>query len=201
MLRTIKYIIAVVLVLAVQGVRAQTGRGAELLSQVVAELNGLGCYKAAFEVVVDGESLGGEYIVEGRRYYLRMLEAEVYGDTSQRHEVDSSRREVTIVPVDANSATLIDNPASAFEVLKNSYSAEVQRETDSEVVVVLKPRAGNASERITATLRFAPLRPVELVYDYDGERVTIRILSIARVAAMPRFDAAKYEGYEMIDFR
>ena len=46
------------------------------------------------------------------------------------------------------------------------------------------------------------LRPERLDYDYDGERVTVRIVGIAAPEApLRRFERKNYDGYELIDFR
>ncbi len=188
--------------LAVQGVQAQTGRGAELLAKVAGELDAMGCYEVRFEVVMGDEALCGEYMVDGELYRLQLLGAEVYGEKGQRYEVNHSRGEVTIVPVDNGSATLIDNPARVFEVLQSGYAAELQSEADGRAEILLTPKDAKSRERITVSVTTSPLRPLEILYDYDGESVSIRILAVeASTEPLPTFDAARYEGYETIDFR
>ena len=46
------------------------------------------------------------------------------------------------------------------------------------------------------------MRPRSLDYDFDGERVTVRILGIEPLRkALPAFDRSAFAAYEWIDFR
>ena len=55
---------------------------------------------------------------------------------------------------------------------------------------------------VEVTVSTSDMRPLSLVYDYDGERVAVRILRIAPLSEpLGRFDLRNYDGYELIDFR
>ena len=55
---------------------------------------------------------------------------------------------------------------------------------------------------MTLVVDTSSMRPVSLAYDYDGERVGIRVTGIEPQAGHFRtFDRQAYGGYEFIDFR
>lgn len=183
-------------------VRAENPRAGQLVAALAAELDALGRYEVRFAVDAEGRSMEGRYIVEGDACYLCFGDAELYGDAAVRYEVDNSRREVTIAPTGGDSASIVDNPARAFDLLAAGYTAELQGEADGRAVVVLRPERAGSAEVITATVSTDPLRPEKLIYDYDGTQLAVRILTLVhRAKPLPRFDAARYADYEMIDFR
>ena len=52
------------------------------------------------------------------------------------------------------------------------------------------------------TLSLNPVRPLRVAYDYDGEQITVSVLSVEPFAGtLRRFDPKACAGYEMIDFR
>ena len=76
---------------------------------------------------------------------------------------------------------------------------------ETEAVVRLTPAASGEDApagSVEVTVSTSDMRPLSLVYDYDGEQVAVRILRIAPLSEpLGRFDLRNYDGYELIDFR
>ena len=183
---------------------AAQDRAAATIEALAAEFRAKSAYEVDFEVAVGEYSTRGSYAVEGERYRLTLGDAEVYGDGAVRYEIDNRRREVTINLVDATSRNMLDNPVHAFDFLGSEYAPTLVSEHDGATVVMLAPAAGNAAPAgsITLTLSTAGLQPRSICYDFDGERIAVRIDRIgAPRPAFSAFDRADYADYEWIDFR
>ncbi len=184
---------------------APQSRAEVLLGELSRSIRARGLYAASFRVEIGGQHFDGRYIVSGEAYELRMGHVTVMGDATTRYEIDSERREVTVIATDAASRNLLDNPVRAFDFLDADYAAELLTEDDSRAEIRLTPRVqGALSGRITLTLKKegGTLRPLSLLYDFDGEQLLVRILAIeSSDASLNPFSAADYPGYEVIDFR
>lgn len=181
--------------------RAQE-RAAELLRSLSGRIRSLGRYAVAFTVEADGQSAAGWYTVGGDSYYLRLADAEVYGDGRARYEVDNRRREVAVDRVDAASRNLLDNPTRAFDLVDDEFEAELLWERDGRAAVKLTPKVGAAPSVVTVTLDTRTMRPLSLEYDFDGERIRILVRSLEAADKAPKeYDPAEYRTYETIDFR
>lgn len=193
-----------VLLLSVFAPLAAQDRAAATIEALAAEFRAKGAYEVDFEVAVGEYRTRGSYAVEGGRYHLILGDAEVYADTSVRYEIDNRRREVTINLVDTASRNILNNPVHAFDFLGSEYVPTLLSEHDGLTTLVLAPAAGNSAPvgSITLTLNTAELQPRSICYDFDGERIMVRI---DRIGALRRtfktFDRADYADYEWIDFR
>lgn len=188
-------------------------RAAEILARLSAEFRRMESYEVRFDVAGEGFAATGRYAVSGSSYCLTIGDAEIFADGAVRYEVDHARREVTIVEVDTASRNILNNPVRAFDFLGDEYAASLLSETEGRAVVRLTPRAarrgggasssvGDGVDDITLTVDVASMRPLSLVYAYDGERITVRILSLSKDGIRVRaFDSKACEGYELIDFR
>ncbi len=178
-------------------------RAGQLVERLAAEFRGMPSYRVEFRIQAGTFDAVGEYAVEGTRYNLKMGDAEVYSESDVRYEVDRSRREVTIAPVDTTSRNMLDNPVRAFDFLGDAYRPALVREQNGRAVVRLTPANKDAATgEILVTLSTSPVRPVELVYDFDGERIVVTVTRIAPLsAALPHYDPAAFQGFETIDFR
>lgn len=180
------------------------GRADEILGKLAAGFRSLGAYGVTFEVASADNSVGGSYAVKGDRYYILLGDAEVYCDGKARYEVDNRRREVTVDKVDAASRNILDNPARAFDFVGSEYTASLESEKGGEAVLRLTPATKNASTAgaVILTVDTAAMRPRSLVYDYDGEQVSISVLGVTPLdAPLKTFAKTAYDGYEFIDFR
>lgn len=187
---------------AQQGVAAT--RSDEILGKMAAAFRSMPAYNVTFGVTAGNYSSQGRYSVEGESYYMTMGDMDVYCDGATRYEVDNRRHEVTITGVDKNTRNILNNPVRAFEFLGDEYKSSLVWERDGRAAVLLTPSSANASAQgsITVTVDTSTMRPVSLVYDYDGERITVTIKEISSLAGqIRRFDKTAFAGYEFIDFR
>lgn len=205
-MRTVRQILMAAAALLILLPTAAADRAAEVLEHLAAGFRAMKSYEVRFEIEAAAEEYAaqGRYTVEGEAYCLTVGDAEVFCDGTTRYEVDKARREVTIVEVDRESRNLLNNPVRAFDFLGSQYAATLLSEADGRAVVRLTPTGENAasSGTIEVTVSTATMRPERLDYDYDGERVTVRIVGVGRPEApLRRFDPKSYDGFEMIDFR
>ena len=179
-------------------------RASEVLGRLAAGFRAMKSYEVCFEIEAEEFAGSGRYTVDGEAYCLSLGDAEVFCDGAVRYEVDNRRREVTIVEVDRESRNLLNNPVRAFDFLGSQYAATLLSEADGRAVVRLTPsdEGASATGTVEVTVVTSTMRPERLDYDYDGERVTVRIVGIAAPEApLRRFERKNYDGYEMIDFR
>lgn len=193
-----------VLSFAWPGTLSAQDRAAELVAGLAAELRALKGYEVEFEVAAGEYRAQGVYTVCGDSYHLRMGDAEVFGDGADRFEISHSRREIVVGTVDAAGRNILDNPVHAFDFLSRDYAPSLRWERDGEAAVALAPLSGSASPAgdIELTVSVAPLRPRSVVYEFDGERIEVRILRFAPIGGpLAAFDRTAYADYEWIDFR
>lgn len=179
-------------------------RASEIVGKLAAEFRAMSGYRVGFAVQTGDQTVLGSYAVQGENYYIAVGDAEVFGTGRMRYEVDNRRREVTLVETDPTSRNLLDNPAHAFDFLDSQYVATLVWERDGKAAVRLVPTVGTTSTAgsITVTVSTATMRPQSLVYDYDGEQVSISVDSVTPLkTTLNSYDKAHYVGYEVIDFR
>lgn len=184
-----------------------TPEATELVKRMSAKIKAMWSYEADFSVETAGQPIHGYYAVSGQSYYLRINEAEVFCDGSKRCEVIPENREITIDIV-SDQTDLLSNPARAFELLDSDFS-----------IGFADP--GHPSRANIAQLRLVPTKddfpfgtiyveidlgtylPKSICYDFDGDRIDIRIDSIRKLehadTSLFQFDAAKYPDYVVID--
>lgn len=180
------------------------GRATEILEKLAAGFRAMPGYSVDFEVSAGDYKSRGSYVVEGRCYYLALADAEVFADSVVRYEIDNRRREVTVTEVNRASRNILDNPVQAFDFLGSEYDFSLEGESGGRATVWLVPTAENDTSAgvVTLVVDTSSMRPVSLAYDYDGERVGIRVTGIEPQAGHFRtFDRQAYGGYEFIDFR
>lgn len=180
------------------------GRATEILEKLAVGFRAMPGYSVDFEVSAGDYKSRGSYVVEGRCYYLALADAEVFADSVVRYEIDNRRREVTVTEVNRASRNILDNPVRAFDFLGSEYDFSLEGESGGRATVRLVPTAENDTSAgvVTLVVDTSSMRPVSLAYDYDGERVGIRVTGIEPQAGHFRtFDRQAYGGYEFIDFR
>ena len=85
------------------------------------------------------------------------------------------------------------------ERLKEQYNVE-QTEVGGRAAVNLTAKSGEHSATVVADS--SGVLPESIVYTEEGSRVKITFTSITgHKDSLPRFDRAKYAGYEVIDMR
>lgn len=179
-------------------------RASEIVGRLAAEFRAMKSYEVRFELSAEEFSGSGSYAIDGTDYCLKFGDAEVFADSATRWEVDNRRREVTIVEVDPASRNILNNPVRAFDFLGSEYLPTLVSEAGGQAVVRLTPASGEDAPAgsVEVTVSTSDMRPLSLVYDYDGEQVAVRILRIAPLSEpLGRFELRNYDGYELIDFR
>ena len=128
---------------------------------------------------------------------------EAFGDAKLRYEVDHSRREVVIDKVLEESYNLLTNPSTAFDSLGEAFSVQSVERNGESVVLLLEPKQKAAqSVVISLTLDVKTHLPKSIIYNPSGKSIRIDINNIAKSNTAPkRYQAAAFNGYEMIDFR
>lgn len=179
------------------------GRSADLLRRLQAMVEGMAGYRVDFAVEAEGHTFAGHYLVRGESYYMALGEAEVYCDGKVRYEVDPSKREIVVDVVDPASRNILNNPTRAFSLLDGSFTHETLSESGGKATLRLAPVSRTAGiSRLSLELDTRTLHPGKLVYDADGEVVTIVIRSFrADSSPLKRFEEKNYPSYELIDFR
>lgn len=198
-----RFLVLIALAAGIQAVSA-AGRATEILEKLAAGFRAMPGYSVDFEVVAGDHNNRGSYVVEGRNYYLALADAEVFADSVIRYEIDNRRREVTVTEVNRASRNILDNPVQAFDFLGSEYDFSLEGESGGRATVRLVPTAENDTSAgvVTLVVDTSSMRPVSLAYDYDGERVGIRVTGIEPQSGHFRtFDRQAYGGYEFIDFR
>ena len=179
-------------------------RAADIVARLSADFRAMDSYRVGFEVTMGEYRMAGNYSVAGENYCLALGDAQVYADGRTRYEVDNRRKEVTLGRVDPADRSILNNPAHAFDFLDSEYRPSLLWERDGEAAVLLKPVAGSgaATGSVTLVVATQTMRPTSVEYEFDGERITVRILSVEPMrGALPAFDKAAYATYEWIDFR
>ncbi len=179
-------------------------RAAEIVASLAASFRSRVAYEVDFEVTAGEFCASGNYAVEGGRYRLTMDDSEVFAEAGIRYVVDRSRREVTIDRADTTGRNILDDPVHAFDFLNSDYAASLVFEGGGTTVIRLEPAspASASSGGITLALSTENLQPRSIAYDFDGDRIEVRIGRIGPLrGAVQAFDPADYPGYEWIDFR
>lgn len=199
----LKYGLLLAALVGVQVAAAAGGRASEILTRLSERVRTMGNYGVAFSVQAGDNATAGAYTVGGESYYMNMGDAEVYCDGGVRYEVNNRTKEVVIDKVDASSRNILNNPTHAFDLVGGEFTAELLWERGTTAAVKLTPKAGqSAMSTMTVTLDTQQLRPVSLEYDFDGDRIEIKVQRFAAEKAAPKaFNRADYRTYEFIDFR
>ncbi len=182
--------------------RAAHDAGArEAVERLAARFRAMPEYTVTFTAEGADFAAEGSYAVEGDRYYMRVGDAEVYCDGASKWEVDPAKREVVIDVVDTESRSLLGNPTRAFDFLDDAFRSELLPSEGGMQRLRLTPTdKGAVMSSVTVDVA-ADGSPRTVTYDLDGERIRIAIRRIEPSAEVRRFDAGRYAGYEIIDFR
>lgn len=191
------------LLAALPAVQAQAQeRAADLVARLAASLAARGTYAVEFDVAAADFEATGYYAVSGDTFYLSMGDMELFSDGRERRTVDRRRREITVDPVAAGAASLLDDPVHAFDFAAEAYDASVVWERDGEALLRLVPRnEAEAFGTVLLRLEVEPLRLRSIVYGEGDDAVRIGIRDDASTKPLRRFSADEYSGYEFLDFR
>lgn len=173
-----------------------------ILKNIESSLAALGAYRAEFEMTAGDYTVRGEYCVSGDDFYMKADDTEVYAADGVRREVSASKREIVVDGIDTAARDIVSNPARGFSLLLEDFDSAATTE-GGRTCVVLSPKPESAMRETIAVFVDADGKyPTEIVYGTDAGNVAVRLLSVKAMAGdIPRFDAAKYGGYETVDFR
>lgn len=162
------------------------------------------CYAMRVEVNTSADTMSGYYMVDGDSYYIELEQMEVYCNGKVRHEINNSRKEVTVDSVDPSSGDLLQNPTRAFDFVADEFKMSVAETTPTGCVVSLVPLdSSSAVVEIILVLQRngSKVLPKNILYDYDGECYTIE-LEMVDVGAtkLPRWNKESYSDYDMVSF-
>ena len=188
---------------AAQGQNDSTNEAFTLLDSMSSSINKLGDYEVVFSVTIGDQSVDGEYVVGGDNYYMELATAQIYCDAVVRYEVNNGDREIVVDNVDLKSHNLLNNPTRAFDFLDTQFKATLLRKSESEVEVRLDPLSQDAMSlgHIVVRVDASSGLPTSIVYDMNGDSVSIVIESFATSSPPMKFDREEYKNYEWIDFR
>lgn len=194
-------VILICMLLCGWSLKAQEAAATQV-AEMAAAMRSMGAYEVAFRIQVpeEGMQLAGTIAVDDDQYVIRMGDAEVYGDKTLRYEINHSRREVTLMSTEAESTNLLSNPAQAFELIAGYQARFVVNPKGERVVELTTP--DDPLTKIFLSIDATTHRPTQIRYEMDGAGVDVELLRITPITkSLPRYDAARYEAYEMIDFR
>lgn len=177
-------------------------RSQSVLRRVAEYVKTLGEYDARFSVVAGEYRTTGQYCVAGDAYHIVVDRAEVYSDGKSRYEVDHDRKEVNIDEMDIENRNILDNPTRCFDFVGDDYASMVWTEMGENITLLLKANDTALEGEIYLTVNRNNGRPNRIVYVLYEDQIEVDITSLERrKGAVPKFDASKYKGYEIVDFR
>lgn len=190
--------ICILVWLGVISVLAQENQS--LLRRIQSNLSQLGRYRVEFRVAVEGYKASGEYVVDGRDFYMSSDSVALYVSSGVKREVNMRKREVTVDSAANLGSDLISNPIDAFLALERDFEAvAVEGVTES---VELRERGSNSGDVIRVETDKSGRFPQRIVYRSGGASLSIELLSVKPYAEpLPQYSEADYAGYEVVDFR
>ncbi|MGN0007029.1 MAG: outer membrane lipoprotein carrier protein LolA [Alistipes sp.] len=174
-----------------------------ILNAMEQTLSAMGTYRVEFEIVAGDYRTEGEYVVAGDDFYVRADDTEVYAEAGIRREISRSKREITVDDIDTSARDIISNPSSGFASLSADFDSAASTDADGVLRIVFSPKDASVSgESVTVEMANGGKLPKTIIYKTSAGEVVVRMTDIAPAkAGLPRFDAKRYEGYEVVDFR
>ena len=174
-----------------------------ILNAMEQTLSDMGTYRVAFEIVAGDYRTEGEYVVAGNDFYVRADDTEVYAEAGIRREISRSKREIAVDNIDASARDIISNPSSGFASLSADFESATVTDASGRQRIVFTPKSGSPSgESVTVEMAGNGKLPETIIYATSAGEVIVRMKDIAPAkSGLPRFDAKRYEGYEVVDFR
>ena len=177
-------------------------RSQSVLRSVAEYVRVLGDYDAEFEVKAGVYNATGRYGVAGDSYHIKLDQAEVYSDGKVRYEVDHERKEVNIDVMDLSNRNILDNPTRCFDFVGADYASMVYEEAGGEITLLLRANDASIEGDIYLTVAKNTGRPIKIVYALYEDRIEVDITSLTkRKTAIAKYEASRYKGYEIVDFR
>ncbi len=174
-----------------------------ILKNIERNLAEMGAYRVEFEVVAGDYRSKGEYVVAGRNFYLKADDTEVYASEGVRREVTHSKKEITVDAIDASARDIISNPSAGFTTLSEDFDSKTVQVSDGTQRITFTPKAESTMrETVTVVVAKDYKFPSSIIYDTASGAIEVRMKNIAPAKdGVPQFDASRYAGYEVVDFR
>lgn len=174
-----------------------------ILKNIERNLAEMGAYRVEFEVVAGDYRSQGEYVVAGRDFYLKADDTEVYASEGVRREITHSKKEITVDAIDASARDIISNPSAGFTTLSEDFDSKTVQVSDGTQRITFTPKAESTMrETVTVVVAKDGRFPSAITYDTASGAIEVRMKSIAPAkGGVPQFDASRYAGYEVVDFR
>lgn len=174
----------------------------KLLCGMESAMAALGCYEVQFDVIAEGYSVVGRYVVNGTDFYLAADDVELFVADGVKYEVNATKREIMVDGVESLGSDIVSNPTRGFTALLKDYVAE-SAEYEGRRAVRLIPRDGSgSSERILIVADVEGRMPALIRYISSEGAIDVRLKSVSKWSEpLPRFVREKYADYELVDFR
>ena len=174
------------------------------LNRSLGERYAMHIYVAVGDVESVADQYSGYFMVDGDAYYMNLGVMEVYSDGKLRYEVNNERKEVTEDRVNLDAVDLLSNPTRAFDFIDGEYVVSILSVSGDMVVLNLEPKSkdlGISYIALTMERCSEGVLPKEIVYNYDGDVITISLsVADASMAKLPRWDAKAYRAYDIVSF-
>lgn len=188
-----------------------------ILGALGGKVAGWGDYRVEFSVGIDGQSVTGTYEVSGDAYRVTTPDIVVFCDGATKYEVNLPMAEVVIDNVDPADRTVMGNPTRLFDFFDETYTRRyvgpaVIGGVNCDRISVTETSGGKAGnieggQSTDVYISAATGLPVRITYkmgllDIDAVIDVVKItprITIDRAAFA--FDAGRYTGFEIIDFR
>lgn len=199
-----RYLLSVIYVLLAV-VSAGAAEPNSMIGNVIDKLDRMSPYRVQFEVEYGRNRICGLYEVAGEDYYISIEEQELFGDSKVKYEVFNSRKEVLIDTVSPDfDGNLLSNPAVAFSSIRDHYTSKQLSNDGVTATFELTPSVPsvNSIETIELTINNSTILPEYIVYNFGGEKVVIKVVSIEKLTStITSYSSSNYSDYEVIDFR
>ena len=179
-------------------------RGDAVVRAMTAAVKSLGDYAVKFTVVSGDVHADGRYTVVGRGYSMTVGSVDVYCDGAVRYEVNKDYKEITVDNLDPSEHNILNNPVSGLDFVGDDYRTQLLSVSGSESVVrlTLANDAGRSNVVLDVAVDAVSHLPRRLEYRMADGKATFTLNDIRSTSdPLPRFDAAKYPDFEIIDFR
>lgn len=180
---------------------ASTNEATAILRNIQQRFTGADNYRVNFTLNIGGQTTEGVLHVDKERTYVRNGNSEVYIADGVRREVNIAKREIVIDKMSAMGGDMLGNPARGIDGLLSDFDATLTT-YDGQRALRLMAKGGKREEEAAYIILTQDDRMECIIFGSGESRVTIKTVSVERnVGAAQTFDAARYEGFETMDFR
>ena len=182
---------------------------AALLKTFETSLSQMERYRVEFDVLVKmnagsdhaEQKYQGEYVVDKDNFYVSNGHQELFVADGVKYVVNHLSREVIIEAATALGSDILSNPSRGFSALAEGYNAESAEVNGRKALLLTSPKGNASSETIIVVADESGLRPAAIIYAMGGDRIEINIRTISAAESLPRYEADKFAGFEVIDWR